>query len=305
MSKVVFNRVFKQAVKENRFDEVIALLRQNIDIDPTGNNGFALVWASQNNRVDLVDILLQNRYTHNTRNADGIICEAFHRACNEGNSVIVERLLFSTHVDPSIGNNIAFRNMYGHGFIDLAHQIANDRRVELTDYDYHEALRIAATNGHIEAVERLVEDEKAHIDNVSYTYWYHLVDNTAYAGHYDIAKLLLSIKDLDFYELENVLVSAVLSGYIDIVDWLLTNKFSMDNPVSSNVITESSITSTSARYDIFNRLLEHPYLDVSEDIDFTLAFFRSYTDILERIMRDPRISFIPVSYTHLRAHETG
>jgi len=119
------------------------------------NKGDALVRAAENGRVDVVDYLIERRWTFD-RSANE--SHALRLAAENGHVDVVERLL-QERVDPTSDNNAAVRWAAANGHFAVVDLLMQDARVDPSAEDNF-AVQMAAGYGHFAVVDRLLEDDR-------------------------------------------------------------------------------------------------------------------------------------------------
>ena len=158
------NYAFRMAVIHNHIDVVKRLL-QDVRVNPSVDNNQLVGIAS----LEILDILLQDspswhpyrgRVDPSDNDNYAIICASEHGCLD-----IVNRLLQDPRVNPADSENKAIRLASRNGHLAVVNRLLQDPRVNPAEY---KSIYWATKNGHIAVVNRLLQDERVGIpyDNI-------------------------------------------------------------------------------------------------------------------------------------------
>ena len=149
-------RALQRAAENGHVDVVNYLLRlRDACSDPSANDNLAILLASENGHLAVVQRLLQDRRVDPSAGDN----EAIQGAAHFGHLAVVERLLRDKRVDPSADDNYAIRAAAENGHVAVVERLLRDKRVDPTADQYY-AVRLAAQYDHLAVVDRLLEDDR-------------------------------------------------------------------------------------------------------------------------------------------------
>lgn len=123
--------------------------------NPAREDNFAIRWASEHGKVELVQsLLLDARVDPSAKNDSAIIS-----ACMRGHLGVVTELLKHPRVNPKAHCHWPFRWASCMGHIDIVRQLLKDSRADPAACS-NSAIRWASMNGHLEVVKLLLQDER-------------------------------------------------------------------------------------------------------------------------------------------------
>jgi len=149
-----YNLVFKNAYERGN-DEIVKILIDRGLIDPSINDGRAIVQASRNGHDKVVELLLKDPRVDPNINAGAAIVEA----SMNGHVKVVELLLKDPRVDPSLDENSAITMASIDGRTEVFKILFADPRVDPSDQENF-AISYASKYGHIEIVKLLLTDPR-------------------------------------------------------------------------------------------------------------------------------------------------
>ena len=118
---------------------------------------------------------------------NGFAQQEFNYLCRVGNqNERVGILLKRIDVDPSARYNDAIRQASKNGHIEVVNRLLQDPRVDPSARDNY-AIRFASINGHIEVVNRLLQDNR--VDPSDRDNW--AIRHASYSGHIEVVNRLL------------------------------------------------------------------------------------------------------------------
>lgn len=135
--------------------EILKILLENNNIDPSSNHNEAIIEASSNGYSEIVKLLLQDpRVDPSDRNN-----QAIRNSSIAGHVEIVKLLLKDPRVDPSDNENEAIRNCSASGNILIVKLLLEDPRVDPSDKN-NQAINWAIGQGHTKIVKLLLKDRR-------------------------------------------------------------------------------------------------------------------------------------------------
>jgi ankyrin repeat protein len=135
--------------------EAVKLLLQDKRVDPSDRKNEALMKSIENGKTEVVRLLLQDkRVDPSDRENDAIIIASFY-----GNIEVVKLLLQDKRVDPSDQKNEALMKSIENGKTEVVSLLLQDKRVNPSDRD-NLALQFASQDNNIEIVKLLLKDER-------------------------------------------------------------------------------------------------------------------------------------------------
>ena len=162
IEEINWTNFFHNAIFRGRVEIVRRLIQDKL-VDPSVDNNYAILSASEFGRIDIVELLLQDcRVDPSVNNNDPI-----RSASKYGYLAVVDRLLkdppswhpYRGSVDPSDGDNEAIINASGGGRLDVVERLLQDPRVD-PSYDNNKAIRYARRCEHMDVVARLKQDPR-------------------------------------------------------------------------------------------------------------------------------------------------
>jgi len=127
----------------------------HVGVDPSVENNYVIIYASQFGHTEIVRVLLQDKRVDPSAGNNCVITWASGNGCTE----IVRRLLEDKRVDPSAGNNEAIRTASLWGRTEIVRMLLEDERVDPSAKN-NEAIRSASFYAHTETVRLLIQDER-------------------------------------------------------------------------------------------------------------------------------------------------
>ena len=145
--------LFKEAVCEGDVATVDMLIRSGMD--PSVQNNWAIVVASVNGHLSLVDRLLQDARVDPSANDNF----AINQASENDHLPVVNRLLQDARVNPSACKNRAIKSASRFGHLYIVDRLLQDARVDPTK-DSNYAIQLAFKHNHHHVLERLLRDDR-------------------------------------------------------------------------------------------------------------------------------------------------
>ena len=124
-------------------------------VDPTALDNLAIIWASKNGHLPVVERLLLDERT----DPSALYNFAIRSASVNGHLPVVERLLLDERTDPAAQRNEAIRYASESGHLPVVERLLLDPRVNPADQRNY-AIAWASKNGHLPVVERLLLDPR-------------------------------------------------------------------------------------------------------------------------------------------------
>jgi ankyrin repeat protein len=161
-------------------------------------------------------------------------------------------------------------------FVDVAIKSGTDT------IDGNNAIVHAARNGHLDIVERFLEDER--VNPAAYSN--EALAMAATGGHSTVVARLLKNERVKSSKESCPLTVAVINGNLDIVDMLL-NDSKIDPGKNESII----LASQHNYLNILNRLLQDHRVDPSirDNYSIEIAAQNGHLSIVERLLHDPRV----------------
>ena len=167
------------------YDEILALLLKNENVDITAQSSQCIITAAANCQIEILKLLIADKrfpatgfatalYAAKTVGVKVVIgfvlnnpsfrladqnALGFRVAAEYGHVELVRRGLASSLIDPSHFENEAIRHAAGNGHAEVVKLLMDDSRVDPSDCE-DEALRDAKMNCHWEVAKLLIRDER-------------------------------------------------------------------------------------------------------------------------------------------------
>jgi ankyrin repeat protein len=125
-------------------------------VDPSVHENLALLWASFNGHVEVVQLLLQDPRVNPAAQKNAPIRHASYH----GYAEVVRVLLKDPRVDPAVSDNKPIRLAAENGHVEVVRVLLRDSRVDPATAGY-EAFRCASINGRDEVVRALIAEGRA------------------------------------------------------------------------------------------------------------------------------------------------
>jgi hypothetical protein len=151
-----FEKLFQIAIRKNELKIFKYLLHK---IDPSYKDNWAIRWASEHGRVEIVRILLADKRVNPAADNNLAIKAAEHVE-------IVRMLLADKRVNPAADNNRAIREASRCGHVDVVSLLLADKRVNPADCNNY-AIKWAHFNNYYEVVQLLKKDERVNPENLN------------------------------------------------------------------------------------------------------------------------------------------
>ncbi len=209
-----------------------------------------------------------------------------HFACKHGKTIAVKKLLSSCpYLDPSTNESAAFHSACANGHSQVVELLLDDTRVSPSSNRYS-GLTAACSNGHTDIVKMVLHDSRVDI-NVCYT---DLLRVSIGNGHVTIVKLVLDDDRLekDTFALDGAFCTACYRGYDEVVQLLLERK--LVNPTCS--VQYPICYAAELNYPKIVQLLLHdPRVDPCARYDTPLRYScsRGHLDVVKVLLQDNRI----------------
>lgn len=186
---VILNKIFCKLIESNYHLEIIQELLLDTRINPSCDNNFAIISASEKGYVDIVKILLSDSRIDPTIRKDAPI--GF--ASRNGHTAVVELLLKDPRVNPGADRNYAIVYACENNHLEIVKLLLRDSRVDPGAYN-NIAIKTASRYGHCtEIVKLLLQDPRVDPsvdDNIA------IKDALRNNNHLNIVKLLIPRIDL-------------------------------------------------------------------------------------------------------------
>lgn len=128
------------------------------DVDPATQNNQAILRASENGHVEVVQLLLNDSRVDPSDNRNIAIC----MACKHGHANVVKLLLCDERVNPSDNKNELIQNACRSGRVNIVKLLLSDSRVD-PSANNNTALRMASCykwNERVEIMQLLLKDKR-------------------------------------------------------------------------------------------------------------------------------------------------
>lgn len=142
---------------ENGYLEIVKLLLEDEQVDPSDDNNYALKLACESGHLEIVRLLLEDKRVDPSDSYYSY--DSLAIASEKGHLDIVELLIYDERADPSADNNMSIRLASKNGHLDIVDLLFYDERVDPSDYD-DDALYSAVDNNHYEIVKLLLTDKR-------------------------------------------------------------------------------------------------------------------------------------------------
>lgn len=148
------NGLLSLALKAKNRQAVFKVLQLK-SVDPSINGNYAILWASREGFVELVNLLLEDERTDPSAYNNF----AVRMACKNGHAAIVELLLRHPKVDPSVNQNAAIKEASEKGYTKIVELLLTHPKVD-PSVDDNWALKVASEKGYREIVRLLIVDRR-------------------------------------------------------------------------------------------------------------------------------------------------
>jgi ankyrin repeat protein len=162
------------------YEEIVKILLKDKRVRAHSLNNEALYLAALNNRIQVVNLLLQHTKVDQS---------TLFTACLQGHTTIVEMLVSDKSIDPSIHNNFCLKLAIRQGNKDLVKLLLNDDRVYSFDMG-RPSMLLAADNLHFDVVELLLNKRFSQENERSFRI-------AAENGYTSVIKILLHKESVD------------------------------------------------------------------------------------------------------------
>jgi ankyrin repeat protein len=275
------NFAFRWAVQNDKPDLVKVLM-----VHPSINSSFGKHWSiSEASRLGYTEItrrlIMESPQDSDLTVRDNI---AFRWAVQNNELEVVRFLMDHETIDPSFDFNWAIREASAKGFTEIVLLLLTDERVVVSACD-NGSIKLAAQNGWAETVKVLLQNESvdpAATDNYG-------IRKASQNGHYDVVHVLLHDKRVDPSALDSRAIrNAARAGHTKIVELLLDDVRVNAGANDNEAIREAA---QNGHYDVVKALLQDENVDPAAmgNEALNLAGANGHSEVARLLLIDERV----------------
>ena len=272
-----FSRIFVALLRHKHGEEVEAALDRYPLIDLSINDNEIIWLASERGHLSVVIRSLED-----PRVDPSVREKSPQRAMFRQNNLYQER---EGATSSSVNDNWAIRVASYNGHLEVVNRLLEDPRVDPSAH-CNEAIRAASKRGHLGVVSRLLEDPR--VDPLAQNY--EAIQIASYGGHLGVVSRLLEDRRVNpIVSCSRGIVDAACNGHHGVVKRLLEG---IKQRASLEVRTAVIVASRNGHLEAVNHLLEHPWAippaEGNEAIRW--ASEHGHLSVVNRLLEDGRVA---------------